>query len=356
MSIVLLHGPSGPGDFLQAFREYAGNVSTATASDIIGEPVLPVTPDVVTAMPSADERLTSRQRQVEALGELAAGAGWRPFAAATTVAPEAGGQYAVWPEAVGSATPVRLIGSAATSSTDDVVAQGFWRHTSEQASRYGIDTVSLDGNHVVQAVFEHRIDVVGDAETLRHRISVPSSAERDAVADLAVRGLTACGVTAGAGHVQIEHGPRGLTCLEVLSAPSRWSAPVDASYHAFGHSHQHLMAESVLQPHAFARRLRRPPRDRGTTLAVAYLPGLPDHEFGHPDAGQLVRRLPGFTALARTPGARGAADEPLWGHVVFVHPDRALVQHSLSVLHELADSGQLWQAGRRFVDFAGRLS
>ena len=79
-------------------------------------------------------------------------------------------------------------------------------------------------------------------------------------------------------------------------------------------------------------------------------------DFANPDAGQLVRRLPGFVGLHRTPGATGSAGESLWGRVIFIHSDRPLILHSLSVLHELADSGQLWDTGRRFIDFAGRIS
>lgn len=344
-----MHGPAGTGEFLQAFREYGAEVSTLSLADHSGEPVLPVTPDAVSVAASNEPRLTDRSAQVEALGELAGVANWRPVLTAGAGI----GPHTAWPATVGSATPVRVLGPEG-SGGDDVAADS-WACTVGQAQRYGVDTVSLHGGHVVQAAFSHRIDVVGGVETLRHRITV-TAAERAEIADLALRAVEACGVVSGAGHVQIERGPAGLACVEVLGSPSQWSVPSDAAYQAFGHSHQHLLAESVVQPQAFARRLKRRPRERGLTLAVAYLPGPHEADFANPDAGQLVRRLPGFVGLHRTPGATGSAGESLWGRVIFIHSDRPLILHSLSVLHELADSGQLWDTGRRFIDFAGRIS
>jgi hypothetical protein len=304
-----------------------------------------VTPDAVPGTISTDVRLISRSAQVEALGELTAAANWHPVKAGV------GASSAVWPGTVGAVVPVRVVGDRPHEN----VADGSWSCTVGQTGRYGIDTVSLHGSHVVQAAFSHRIDVVDGVERLRHRITVTAGVPAE-VDDLALRALAACGVVSGASHVQLERGPAGLTCVEVLGSPSHWSVPSDAAYQVFGHSHQHMLAESVVQPQAFARRLKRPPRQRDLTLAVAYLPGPARAGFANPDAGQLIRRLAGFAGLHRTPGATGVANESLWGRVIFIHPDHALVEHSLSVFHELADSGQLWQADRRFIDFAGRIS
>ena len=343
-----MHGPAGTGEFLQAFREYGVEVSTLSLAAHTGEPALPVTPDAVCVAASNEPRLTDRSAQVEALGELTGVANWQPLQTAGAGT----GPNTAWSAIIGSTTPVRVVGP---EGPGDGIAADSWLCTVGQAQRFGVDTVSLHGGHVVQAAFSHRIDVVGGVETLRHRITVTAD-ERSEIADLALRAVEACGVVSGAGHVQIERGSAGLACVEVLGSPSPWSVPSDAAYHAFGHSHQHLLAESVVQPQAFARRLKRPPQERGLTLAVAYLPGPPDADFGNPDAGQLIRRLPGFVGLHRTPGATGSAGESLWGRVIFIHSDRPLILHSLSVLHELADSGQLWDTRRRFIDFAGRIS
>ncbi|RNL62804.1 hypothetical protein EFK50_13750 [Nocardioides marmoriginsengisoli] len=236
-------------------------------------------------------------------------------------------------------------------ATTTPVARGSWSGT----DRYGVDTVSLDGDHVVQAVYRHRVDP--DRPTvLRHRITVPDSAEREAVSRLAREALDLAGIRSGAGHVTVEGDPDGLRCTSVLDSPSHWPVPADLSFHAYGHSHQHLLAESLLQPEAFARRVKRAPRDCGSVLALAYLTGTPEDAITNPDISLLVRHLPGFAGIVRSPGAAGTPLEDVWGYVAFVHTDEPLVQQSLTILHELAASGQLWGGSRTYIDFNGRVS
>ena len=116
MSVVLLHGPAGTGEFAQAFDEYGAEVSAVAIGAATNTSALPVTPDAVPGTISTDVRLISRSAQVEALGELTAAANWHPVKAGV------GASSAVWPGTVGAVVPVRVVGDRPHEN----VADGSW--------------------------------------------------------------------------------------------------------------------------------------------------------------------------------------------------------------------------------------
>lgn len=217
-------------------------------------------------------------------------------------------------------------------------------------ARYSVDMVTRDGAHACAGVYELRIDARGGRHLLRHRLSLPlEDATASALVEQARRVLAQLRVETGATTLEMEHGATGTDLLDVLPTPAFLAMPADASFAAFGHSHQHLYAEAVLRPRDFARRATRPLTPGRTTLGVGYVRNWHPQDARGWAGLRLVRRLTGFhsiTLLQREPGDELAAV------VSFVHPDRASVAYSLAILHEHEDSNAFFAQDDELIGFA----
>jgi hypothetical protein len=217
-------------------------------------------------------------------------------------------------------------------------------------TRYSVDMVTRDGFHAYAGAYELRVDIRDGKHYLRHRLSLPlEEAAASALVAQARRALDDLQVEIGATTFEMERSAAGTVLLDVLPAPSLTAMPADASFAAFGHSHQHLYAEAILRPRDFARRATRPLTPGRTTLGVGYVRNWHPEQARGWAGMRLVRRLTGFHSI--TPLQSGRSDQ-LAAVVSFVHPDRASVEYSLSILHEYEDSNAFFAHDDELIGFS----
>jgi hypothetical protein len=221
--------------------------------------------------------------------------------------------------------------------------------------RISVDVVRARGMHVVAGVYEHRVDVRGGQQFLRHRLSMALDETAAVVACAYARAcLDRLGVHDGATCVEIELSSKGPALIDVLPAPFVPAIPADAAFAAFGHSHQHLFMEAILRPQEFERRTARPLCPGKTTLAIAPLWNWKGSDAGGFAGLRLLRRLTGFHGLTPISSHRGS-DGPV-AIASFVHPDRVSVENSLTILHEYEDSHGFFAQHDELIGFAAAAS
>ncbi|WP_329310253.1 ATP-grasp domain-containing protein [Streptomyces sp. NBC_01262] len=226
---------------------------------------------------------------------------------------------------------------------EEVLLQEYLRGT-----QYIVNTVSIGGRHLLSEVYAERIDVLDGAPVLRHIIS-RSHLDHDeaALVDYVFDCLDALGIREGAAHTEVMLTSRGARLVEVNSRVMGPSLAPDPYHAAFGYSHQHLVAERFLRPGEFERRLELP-YAAGRTVAKVFLRSRQPGVLRAMDGLRTLRRLPGFHSIDRLPEI-GLPVEDLGlttgagGLAYFVHEDVELLEHSLGVLHELEDVGELYR-------------
>jgi|GEM_PF-3836034 len=214
---------------------------------------------------------------------------------------------------------------------------------------FGVDTVSHDGEHFIAGIYEHRLDEVDGRLFLRHRISRSIGTEPLGLVEAAMTALDQIGIINGAGYLEIVSSDEGFAFADVLAAPLVPAVPADTAFTAFGYSHQHLLAEQVLRPHEFQRRLEWPPRRLRCCIAIAPLRTWTDAAIEASDGLRVLRRLTGFHSVSRlVPWGSSLDAGGVAGIASFVHSDQASVENSLKVLHEMEDSGFFFGHGQPF--------
>jgi hypothetical protein len=217
---------------------------------------------------------------------------------------------------------------------------------------YIVNTVSMAGRHLVSEVYAKRVDWMDGAPLLRHVMAVtdPGPAERELI-DYVLGCLDALGVREGAAHSEVMLTPEGPRLVEVNSRIMGPCLSPDPFFAAFGYSQQHLVAERFLRPGDFARRLEAP-YGPARTLARVFLRGLRAGVVTAMDGLRTLRRLPGFHSLTRLPALGSPLADPYLttgagGVAYFVSDDRELLDHSLSVVHAMEESGALFRLESR---------
>ncbi|MFD5584032.1 ATP-grasp domain-containing protein [Streptomyces sp. NPDC127063] len=220
-------------------------------------------------------------------------------------------------------------------------------------SQYIVNTVSMDGRHLLAELYAERIDRVEGSPVLRHIVSRTTPDEREQeLVEYTGRCLDALGFRDGAAHTEVMLTADGPRLVEVNSRLMGPYLSADAYHCAFGYSSPHLVAERFLRPDDFHNRFDLP-YGPARTLAMVFLRAPRPGVLTSLDGLRTVRRLPGFHSVAQLPRVSDMLrDTQLTtgscGIAFFVHEDAELVEHSLAVLHELEDSGALFQ-----VDEAG---
>ncbi|WP_051861691.1 ATP-grasp domain-containing protein [Streptomyces ochraceiscleroticus] len=226
---------------------------------------------------------------------------------------------------------------------DGVLVQQFL-----EGPQYIVNTVSMAGRHLLAEIYAERIDREQGAPVLRHIVSrrTLDEAETELVAYV-MRCLDALGVREGAAHTEVILTADGPRLVEVNSRLMGPYLSADAYHVAYGYSSPHLLAERLLRPEEFTNRFDLP-YGPGRSLAKVYLRAHRAGTVRALDGLRRIRRLPGFHSVARIP----AVGEPVrdgqlttggCGVAFFVHEDAELLQHSLDVLHEIEDAGELYR-------------
>ncbi|SCK09771.1 ATP-grasp domain-containing protein [Streptomyces sp. WMMB 322] len=215
-------------------------------------------------------------------------------------------------------------------------------------TQYIVNTVSMEGRHLLTEVYAERIDRVEDAPVLRHIISRPAleDAEQDLV-DYVLRCLDALGVREGAAHTEVVLTSRGPRLVEVNSRVMGPCLAPDPYHAAYGYSHQHLTVERFLRPEDFRKRFDLP-YGPARTVAKVFLRSHRPGVVLAMDGLRTMRRLPGFHSIARLP-AIGVPVQDRYlttgasGIAFFVHEDDELLEHSLATLHDIEDAAGMYR-------------
>lgn len=214
-------------------------------------------------------------------------------------------------------------------------------------TQYIVATVSMDGEHHLHELSRSCVDERGGMPTRRHTISSRrlGSEERGIVAYVYAC-LDALGIRRGAANTDVRLTPAGPRIIEVNARILGPTLDPDPYFIAFGSSQQHLLAESMLAPDDFRRRLRleyTPPKVMGKAFLRSFgsgvLRGIPGLE--------AVRRLPGFHSVTSLPEVGSTVNDHALttgstGIVYFVHEDEPVVEKSLVVLKSLEDARTLF--------------
>jgi hypothetical protein len=232
---------------------------------------------------------------------------------------------------------------------DDACPSDWLAEPFKPGRRLGIDTVSHNGRHLIAGIYEHRVDETAGRLVLRHRISLSPGTEPKGLVEVVIEALDQIGIEHGAAHLEIVDSHDGLAVIDVLPAPMVTAVPADAAFAAFGFSHQHLLAEQVLRPNEFQRRLDWPLRSSLSCIAMAPLRICSGAAIEASDGLRVLRRLTGFHSFScLAPSETKSGTGGVAAIATFVHPDRDSVENSLKVLHEMQDSGFLFGYGQPF--------
>jgi hypothetical protein len=219
--------------------------------------------------------------------------------------------------------------------------------------RYCVALVSREGAHGSAGVYEDRFVVRNDRKLLRSRTSVEFGSEIAVVVEASARSyLDAVGVRDGATCVEVDLAggqahPVGVTPGVMCPAP-----PVDAAFRAYGHSHPHLLAESVLRPREVQGRLVRPLQPGRTTLALIVLRAPADGVLRGAAALRTLRRLTGFYGVSEIRPPATLEPGAIAAIATFVHTDRASVVNSLTALAEIEEAGEMFVEDLQLIGHA----
>jgi hypothetical protein len=230
----------------------------------------------------------------------------------------------------------------------------------DDGTTYSLELIRLGPvTNVLVAAFEHRVDRQLGRELLRHRLSLRSGSDEEqevvrAGSDAldSVEGEGDKHLTEGPYYVQVRHSGTEWHTERVAAAPVAPLVPADAAFAATGVSFQHLIAEHALRRSESLRRgVRRATTEPIVAVAPVYRrPGDEQSPVRIPSL-RFVRRLRAFHSWS--PGsAFSDRDRGQAGLAAFVGSDRASVEFSLSVLHEMEDSGGLFDEALELISYS----
>jgi biotin carboxylase len=221
-----------------------------------------------------------------------------------------------------------------------------------------VNTVSLNGRHLLSDLHSVRIDQIGQRSVLRHSLLVTSLDEQaTALVAFTLDCLDAVGIREGAAHTEVRMTHNGPRLIEVNARIMGASLQPALYRGALGYNQADLVAERFTDPDTFAKRFT----DRYAPAAAMAMAFLCVEEPGTVVASpgvDHVRVLPGFHSMEKMPEIGATIDEP-WlctgqaGMAYFLHRDRGVIANSLAKLHRLEDNRALHDirphlhAGRR---------
>ncbi|MGH3622965.1 MAG: ATP-grasp domain-containing protein [Sciscionella sp.] len=214
--------------------------------------------------------------------------------------------------------------------------------------QYILNTVTVDGQHVISDVLVSRFDEVDGKPIFRHKISRRELDATDrTVVDYGLCCLDAVGLVNGAGHTEIRLTDRGPLLIEVNFRLMGPILPADVYVPALGHSHATLFADAVLGRPVFRRHAARgypvPKKFFAFVFMRAHDSGL---VLGMPGLDE-VRRLDTFHSFTKLPRLGAEIRNPLMttgsgGIAYFVSPDAEAILADMDRVHELEDTGRLY--------------
>lgn len=210
--------------------------------------------------------------------------------------------------------------------------------------QYMVNTVSIDGRHVLSEFYVQRIDMLPGVSISRHLRSRRSLSDVDTqVVDYTLACLDALGVRHGPAHSEIRMTSSGPRLIEINPRLMGRVMMPDPYYGAFGYSPQDLVVERYLRPERFRARLdeRYAPAQ---SVARSYLRVREGGTVSDVHNLHRIRSLPGFHSLHGVPRRGTVIRDPQMtttnsGTVYFAHADESTVENSLTALHELEDAG-----------------
>lgn len=218
--------------------------------------------------------------------------------------------------------------------------------------RHTVAVVSRGGAHVSAGVYQDAF--VGDNPVrLRSRISVPSDSPIASIAETCARThLDGFGVRDGASCVQVDVIGESAQLVGISPGVLNPGFPVDGSFRAYGHSHEHLLAESVLRPREFERRIVRPLQPGLQTLALFAFRTPADGALRTAAALRTVRRLTGFHGITAFEPSAVAAPGSIAAIAVFLHSDRASVANSLAIVTQIDETESMFTENYQLIGLA----
>jgi biotin carboxylase len=209
-----------------------------------------------------------------------------------------------------------------------------------------VNTVSLNGQHLLSDIHAVRIDQIGQRSVLRHSLLVTALDEQAAsLVAFTLDCLDAVGIREGAAHTEVRMTRNGPRLIEVNARIMGASLERSLYRGALGYNQADLVAERFTDPKAFAKRFTDPYAP-AAAMAMAFLcVDEPGAVLASPGVDR-VRALPGFHSMEKMPEIGATIDEP-WlctgqaGMAYFQHRDREVLAYSLAKLHRLEDDREL---------------
>lgn len=209
-----------------------------------------------------------------------------------------------------------------------------------------VNTVSIDGRHLVSDVHSVRVDRIGARSVMRHSLLITELDESTSqLTEFTLRCLDAVGIREGAAHTEVRLTPQGPRLIEVNARIMGASLEPSLYRQALGYTQADLVAERFIEPDTFVARFNTSYAPH-TAMAMAFLyVSEPGTVVSSPGV-DFVRALPGLHSMEKLPAVGAPITEP-WictgqaGMAYFLHRDRDLVTGSLGRLHRLEDEGQL---------------
>lgn len=214
-----------------------------------------------------------------------------------------------------------------------------------EGEQFIVNSVSLNGQHLISEIYRVRIDQYNGVPIYRSIVTLDISTEGEIyklITDYIKKCLTSLGVSEGAAHSELRLTNTGPCLIEVNSRIMGPVLDVDAFYCAFGYSQPSLLCESIIHPEIFSRRLNyricKPKKHFSMVFLRCTVKGVISNRKGL----ENIRRLPGYHSLRNLPMIGYHSLNPLlttgdFGIAYFCHEDKVLLEHSLSVLHQMED-------------------
>lgn len=214
--------------------------------------------------------------------------------------------------------------------------------------QYAVNTVSVSGKHFLVDMYTEITTEVAGKPVLRELVlSHAIDAAREEVVAYAMACLDALGIREGAAHTEIRLTSNGPRIVEVNSRLMGPILPPDAFGAALGYSQATILAESVLRPEEFNRRLDTnylAARHLGIVFLRSFRPGT----ITAMDGLGRIRRIPAFHSFAKLPrpGTTIYPDNMLTngstGMAYLVSDSSEKLQESIELIHQIEEASGIY--------------
>lgn len=217
--------------------------------------------------------------------------------------------------------------------------------------QYILNTVSSNGSHFITEIYKVHIEQIDNTPIYRDITTIDHcvySSLIDSLSHYVLECLDCIGIKNGAAHTELRMTEKGPLLIEINSRVMGPILDINAFSFGFGYSQASILAESILFPNSFNKRLSHSVVQPKNYFSMVFLRCPFQGRIKNRIGLSTIRRLPGFHSVVQIPSLGYVAENPLlttgdFGIAYFSHADKEVLDYSLSILHQLENEGKLYE-------------